>query len=181
MGLEDLLNDAGGLGRFQIVNLLIFYLGKLFCGWSMFQMTFAGIVPDFLCEGSTGGDNLDLEALPVNSTSNLCYIPFNTSDLSLGKAECVAYNYTSPYKTVMKDFDLVCRRGWVKATLTSIQMAGLMLGCMAAGHLGDTLGRWKSNLIFVIILCLGNMAAAFSPGWEVFAVFRFVIGVGIGQ
>ncbi|GFR73602.1 solute carrier family 22 member 21 [Elysia marginata] len=180
MGLEELLNDAGGLGRFQIVNLFIFYLGKLFSGWSMFQMTFAGIVPDFLCERSTSDDVLDLEALSLNLTSNRCYIPLNASDLSLGKIECVAYNYTSPYKTVMKDFDLVCGRDWIKPTLISIQMAGLMLGSIVAGQLGDVLGRWKSNLIFVIILCLGNMAAAFSPGWEVFAVFRCVIGVGIG-
>lgn len=180
MGLEELLQDAGGFGRFQIANLLILYLGKLFCGWSMFQMTFAGIVPDFVCKGSSDENVIDLAALPVNFTKNKCYLPLNASSPISSKFECVAYNYTSPYTTVMKDFDLVCGQEWIRQALTSIQMAGLMVGCMVAGQLGDAFGRWKTNMMFVVIHNIANMAAAFSPGWEIFAVCRFFIGVGIG-
>lgn len=180
MGLEELLQDAGGFGRFQLINLLIFFLGKLYSGWSIFQMTFAGIVPDFICEGTLNDEVINMDALPLNLTMNKCYLPLDASDASSKQLDCVAFNYTSPYKTVMKDFNLVCGREWIRQALTSIQMAGLMVGSMIAGQLGDAIGRWKTNMIFVVIHISGNIAAAFSPGWEVFGLCRFVIGVGIG-
>ena len=37
-GLEELINAAGGFGRFQFINLIIMLSGKFFCGWSMFQV-----------------------------------------------------------------------------------------------------------------------------------------------
>ena len=79
-----------------------------------------------------------------------------------------------------RQFDLVCGRGWIKRALIVIQMAGLMVGCMTAGQMGDAIGRWWSNFIFVTVHCVGNLATAFSPGWEIFAACRFFIGVGIG-
>ncbi|KAK3762790.1 hypothetical protein RRG08_040487 [Elysia crispata] len=179
-GLEELINAAGGFGRFQFINLIIMLSGKFFCGWSMFQMTFAGLVPDFYCAGSAREDVLDFDSLPRNSTFNKCYVPFNTTNPYENKSECLIYNYTSPYKTIMKDFDLVCGRGWIKRALIVIQMAGLMVGCMTAGQMGDAIGRWWSNFIFVTVHCVGNLATAFSPGWEIFAACRFFIGVGIG-
>ena len=43
MGLEEILEDAGGFGRMQLVVLLVIYLGKLFSGWSVFQVRFKKI------------------------------------------------------------------------------------------------------------------------------------------
>ncbi|GFN97414.1 solute carrier family 22 member 21 [Plakobranchus ocellatus] len=177
MGLEELLAEAGGMGRFQVIILSIAFIGRTFCGWSMFQMTFAGIVPDFHCETQGGPD---YDRLPSNVTLNSCSVPHNTSDQAPGHLDCITYNFTGPYKTVMKDFALVCDQSWIKGAVTSIQMAGLMVGCISAGQLGDAVGRWKTNLLFVIILSLSNISAAFSPDWEVFAACRFFIGLGIG-
>ncbi|GFN97413.1 solute carrier family 22 member 21 [Plakobranchus ocellatus] len=178
MGLEELLAEAGGMGRFQVIMVVIIFIGKIFCGWSMFQMTFAGIVPDFHCETDDGPGH---EALPSNVTLNSCSVPRNTSDPTSGNLDCVTYNFTGPYKTIMKDFALVCDQSWIKGAVTSIQMGGLMVGCISAGQLGDAVGRWKTNFLFVIILSLSNISAAFSPDWEVFAACRFFIGIGIGQ
>ena len=68
-----------------------------------FQMTFSGMVPQFTCESSDGGDDLGFSQLPVNVTTNECLVPLNVSFTSSDKAECMTFNYTSPYKTVMKD------------------------------------------------------------------------------
>ena len=66
-------------------------------------MTFAGMVPEFTCESSDGGDDLGFSQLPKNVTSNECLIPLNISITSSTKAECMTFNYTSPFKTAMKD------------------------------------------------------------------------------
>ena len=66
-------------------------------------MTFAGMVPEFTCESSDGGDDLGFGKLAKNVTTNECLVPLNISVTSSDKAGCMTFDYTSPYKTVMKD------------------------------------------------------------------------------
>ena len=66
-------------------------------------MTFAGIVPEFICESSGSGDDLGFGQLPENITTNICLVPLNVSVTSSDKAKCMTFSYTSPYKTAMKD------------------------------------------------------------------------------
>ncbi|GFR81253.1 solute carrier family 22 member 21 [Elysia marginata] len=184
MGLETLLADAGGMGRFQWVAMVIIYMGKAFCGWSVLQMTFAGIIPDFSCESETSENDRDVhhDSLPLNVTLNKCSIPGNGSVSSSGTEEsCSSYNFTGSYRTVITEFNLVCDYSWVKPTVTSIQMLGLMVGSILAGQLGDSWGRWKTNLLCALTMALSNIGTAFSNCWEVFAFCRFMIGMGIGR
>ncbi|RUS76069.1 hypothetical protein EGW08_016173 [Elysia chlorotica] len=180
MSIETLLISAGGMGRFQWSMLLIVSMGKVFSGWSVLQMTFAGIIPDFYCETSV---RLSHDPFPRNVTLNSCTVPGSSSSYNSGSGtdlECDAYNFTGSYSTVITDFDLVCDKAWVKPAVTSIQMTGLLVGAVIAGQLGDTWGRWRTNFLFALIMAVSNIATAFSNSWQVFALCRFIIGAGIG-
>jgi MFS family permease len=46
--------------------------------------------------------------------------------------------------------------------------------------LSDRLGRKKTTILIVIVLCVFNAAAAFAPSFRVFCLLRFLSGLGIG-
>ena len=78
-------------------------------------------------------------------------------------------------------WDLICDLKWVKATVTSLQMAGVLVGAVVAGQTGDHLGRKPTCYGFYLYHILVNAGAAMSVSWEMFAAFRFLIGIGIGK
>ncbi|XP_012946123.2 solute carrier family 22 member 21 [Aplysia californica] len=69
---------------------------------------------------------------------------------------------------------------WVKPTTTSVQMGGILLGALVAGWTSDRFGRKKSLYSFSLEHLIFNLVAAFSVNWEMFAVCRFFIGIGLG-
>lgn len=77
-------------------------------------------------------------------------------------------------------FDLVCDKAWITATVTTIQMGGLLVGCFTMGHLADFVGRKPVYFISLFILCGMNIVAYFSVSWQMFAIVRFVLGIGAG-
>ena len=77
-------------------------------------------------------------------------------------------------------WDLVCDRKWIVATITTIQMAGVLVGCFTAGHLGDLIGRKPTYFLSLLILIAFNIVAYFSVSWEMYAAVRFMLGAGCG-
>lgn len=59
-------------------------------------------------------------------------------------------------------------------------MGGLFIGALISGQIGDIVGRRITYFLSVIIVMAGNLAAAFSINWQMFAAFRFCIGMGCG-
>ena len=66
------------------------------------------------------------------------------------------------------------------ATLTTIQMGGVLIGCFIAGHLGDLIGRKPTYFLSLLILIAFNLVAYFSVSWEMYASIRFMLGAGSG-
>jgi len=62
----------------------------------------------------------------------------------------------------------------------SLYIAGAVLGALGFGWLADRLGRRKLFLVTLVIYTVGSLATAFSPGFLMFALCRFVTGLGIG-
>ena len=77
-------------------------------------------------------------------------------------------------------WDLVCDRKWIVATITTIQMSGVLTGNFVAGHLGDWIGRKPTYFLALIILIVFNVVAYFSVSWEMYAAARFMLGAGVG-
>ena len=77
-------------------------------------------------------------------------------------------------------WDLLCDRKWIVATITTIQMGGVLVGAFVAGHLGDWIGRKPTYYLSILILVVFNVVAYFSVSWEMYAAVRFMLGTGDG-
>jgi MFS transporter, putative metabolite:H+ symporter len=79
----------------------------------------------------------------------------------------------------------VLRKDW---GLTSVQTGvlgsgtfiGYFLGAMAAGMLGDLIGRRKVMMWALVIYCVASLASAFANDWGFFLGTRIVAGLGTG-
>jgi MFS family permease len=62
----------------------------------------------------------------------------------------------------------------------SLYIAGAVGGALLFGRLTDRLGRKKLFLITLTVYTLASLATAFSTSFGIFALCRFITGVGIG-
>lgn len=64
--------------------------------------------------------------------------------------------------------------------LGSYALMGVMVGALAAGAVGDFLGRRKMMLINIVWFSLGMAFTAMATTVPVFGLFRFLTGIGVG-
>ncbi|MFF3688202.1 MFS transporter [Streptomyces sp. NPDC002187] len=83
----------------------------------------------------------------------------------------------SALPVLMKEWHLTTGQATFAVTAGSI---GMLVGALAAGWLGDRIGRVRTVALGVAVTALASLAVAFSTGIETFALFRFVQGLGIG-
>src|SRR3712207_3870259 len=62
----------------------------------------------------------------------------------------------------------------------SLAFAGMLVGALAAGSLADRLGRRRTILWSTLWFSLFTGLCAFAPEPEVFGLFRFLAGLGLG-
>ena len=58
---------------------------------------------------------------------------------------------------------------------------GAILGCLIAGNISDRYGRKKGLLVAAVIFGVSSVAMALSTGRNMFIVFRFIAGSGVGM
>ncbi|MGW1817500.1 MFS transporter [Streptomyces sp. NPDC002125] len=83
----------------------------------------------------------------------------------------------SALPVLMKEWNLSTGQATFAVTSASI---GMLLGALAAGWLGDHIGRVRTVALGVAVTGLASLAVAFSGSIETFSLFRFVQGLGIG-
>ncbi|MFC4521106.1 MFS transporter [Cupriavidus pinatubonensis] len=62
----------------------------------------------------------------------------------------------------------------------SFYVGGAVLGALLFGRMADRLGRKRLFLVTLLVYMAATLATAFSTGFAMFAVCRFVTGLGIG-
>ena len=77
-------------------------------------------------------------------------------------------------------WDLLCDNAWIPQTITSIQMAGVLVGNLLAGQIADLIGRKPPVFLSQAALVGLNILAAFSTGWLMFTILRFFLGFAVG-
>ncbi|MFD5041594.1 MFS transporter [Streptomyces sp. NPDC058377] len=83
----------------------------------------------------------------------------------------------SALPVLMKEWNLSTGQATFAVTSASI---GMLLGALAAGWLGDRIGRVRTVALGVAVTGLASLAVAFSGTIEMFSLFRFLQGLGIG-
>ncbi|KAJ8310042.1 hypothetical protein KUTeg_011907, partial [Tegillarca granosa] len=173
--LDDILTDCGGFGLFQVYLLFSVYISVIGTAWSMMMMAFAGLYPAWNCVSEYN------ETLPNNS-----YWRHNVSDINVcspinnTNATCSKFIFDESMSTVINQWNLICDENWVSSTITTIQMAGLLVSGFVSGQIADSFGRKPTLLLSILFQVLFNAGAAFSVSWEMFAAFRFFIGFATG-
>ena len=74
--------------------------------------------------------------------------------------------------------------GWTDnsttATFSAITTAGMFLGALGGGIIGDKIGRKNAFILYEAIHIISMIVGAFSPNMTFLIACRFVMGVGLG-
>ncbi|XP_074486061.1 solute carrier family 22 member 7-like [Sebastes fasciatus] len=200
MKFENILADINGFGRFQIMIIVISFIGRFTMPCHFMLNNFIAAVPSHHCDISSLDDggvfrNLSLAerlavSIPVQAdgTPNSCqmfaepqyHLLLNSSNMTeLPTVPCQngwVYDNTTFKSTLTTEWDLVCdRRGKNKATAT-IFFVGVMFGAVTFGSLSDRFGRRIMLLVSYVTGMIFAVASAFSTSYVMFAVLRFFTG-----
>ncbi|XP_040891103.1 solute carrier family 22 member 7-like [Toxotes jaculatrix] len=200
MRFENILEDINGFGRFQIMIIVISFIGRFTLPCHFMLNNFIAAVPPHHCDISSLDDgdlfrNLSqaerlVVSIPVqeDGTPSSCQMftepqyhllhnPSNITDLPTVLCQNGwVYDNTTFKSTLTSQWDLVCdRRGKNKATAT-IFFIGVMFGAMTFGSLSDRFGRRIMLLVSYVSGMLFAVASAFSSSYVMFAVLRFFTG-----
>ncbi|XP_046552947.1 organic cation transporter protein-like [Haliotis rubra] len=169
MSIEEIIESVGGFGPFQLAMLSIIFGVRLILAWSMMIMSFASVAPNWWC--TPPGVDPNNVSYRDNTTFQQCPKGDNNS---------CTYVYADDMNTVINQWNLVCDKDTIAATMTSIQMAGVLAGAFLGGQSADVIGRKRTYYLGILLHGVCNIGAAFSVSWQMFATFRFFIGLGIG-
>ncbi|XP_071361772.1 solute carrier family 22 member 7-like [Trachinotus anak] len=200
MKFENVLADINGFGRFQIMIIVISFIGRFTLPCHFMLNNFIAAVPSHHCDISSLDDgdifrNLSqaerlVVSIPVQEDGTLSscqmftepqyQLLLNSSNpTDLPTVLCQngwVYDNTTFKSTLTSQWDLVCdRRGKNKATAT-IFFIGVMFGAVTFGSLSDKFGRRIMLLVSYVSGMLFAIASAFSSSYVMFAVLRFFTG-----
>ncbi|XP_055958329.1 organic cation transporter protein-like [Patella vulgata] len=133
----------------------------------MLIMSYGAYVTDWWCVD---------DVMSNNSRNNVTYKYCSNDDNST--CSRVYDEYT---RTVVTEWDLMCERKWITPIITSIQMAGVLVGAVIAGQSADTFGRKKTFYLTLLLHSILTVAIAFVTSWQAFTAMRCLIGATIGS
>ncbi|XP_069110508.1 organic cation transporter protein-like [Argopecten irradians] len=186
--LEGLIDETGGFSRFQILMFASVSFSKVGPVWSMLVMAFGGAIPTWWCANDVSYDMTSYNySSSHNSTWNSGYNNRNMSSqqcsTSIDNATSIAcsnFQFDENMNTIVSEWSLVCDKDWVPSTITTIQMVGLLVSGLVAGHIADGIGRKPTYFASLLVLTFCNAIAGFSVSWRMFAAMRFLLGFGVG-
>jgi AAHS family benzoate transporter-like MFS transporter len=91
--------------------------------------------------------------------------------------DLIVYGTTLPNLLHEKDWGLTATTA---GFIGSLAFAGMLVGALGAGLLADKLGRRRTILWATLWFSLFTALCAFAPSPEVFGLFRFLAGLGLG-
>ncbi|XP_008690108.1 solute carrier family 22 member 7 isoform X2 [Ursus maritimus] len=207
MRFEELLDQVGGFGPFQLWNVALLALPRVLLPMHFLLPIFLAAVPAHRCALPGAPANLSpqdawLEAHlprePDGTLSSCLYFTHsqalpNTTFWGAGQspeqmegepstAPCPQgwdYDRSEFSSTIATEWDLVCeQKGLNKATSTFF-FAGVLVGAVAFGYLSDRFGRRRLLLVaYVSSLGLG-LASAASVSYIMFVITRTLTGTAL--
>ncbi|CAJ0920518.1 unnamed protein product [Ranitomeya imitator] len=197
----EILKNVGEFGRFQKLFVFILcFLHFFFNAFHMFGQLFMAISVPHRCNTSwilenspniTEEDQLNL-TIPRNEHGSyeqcVMYTPVDWDLESIQRyglndsEDCRngwVYDTSQQKSTLVTEFNLVCHRKEEADISQAIYMAGLLIGAIIFGPLGDRIGRRPVILISMLLMFSFGMGAAFVTDFYVYTALRCVVGIAM--
>ncbi|EDO28430.1 predicted protein, partial [Nematostella vectensis] len=81
-------------------------------------------------------------------------------------------------QTVLFQWNLICDRAYLGATLQSCFFAGMLIGSLVSGLISDAWGRKKCFYLSYALMVVAGVSCVFVDCISFFAFLRFVVGAG---
>ncbi|XP_056452014.1 solute carrier family 22 member 13-like isoform X2 [Gadus chalcogrammus] len=196
-----MLRAAGDFGLFQKILLIAIWFPFLLLSFIFASVLFADSDPERHCNTDWilgAGPNLTEEEQlnltvprePDGSLSRcLMYAPVNWTLDSIrqyGLNHTTAcrdgwvYDQTLYQATIVTDFDLVCDKANELAVAQTVLGAGILIGSLLFGPLGESFGRRRTTQIPVLFLFIFTLTGGLSPNYYLYLASQFGAGMGYG-
>ncbi|XP_033890073.1 organic cation/carnitine transporter 2-like isoform X1 [Acipenser ruthenus] len=189
---DDITYFLGDWGLFQKTIFLLLSISTIPNGYVGMSMVFLADIPPHRCKlpylNGTGvylNQSLPTQVINGEMIYSRCsrYKWVNTSrteflndtESCLDGWEYSTERYTS---TIVTEWNLVCEKDWKAPLSTSIFFVGVLVGCIASGHLSDRYGRKVVLFLTMALQTVFSLIQVFSNSWEMFCVLNFLIGLG---
>uniref|UniRef100_A0A3B4UJ75 Solute carrier family 22 member 6 n=1 Tax=Seriola dumerili TaxID=41447 RepID=A0A3B4UJ75_SERDU len=204
MKFENILEEIGGFGPFQILIIVLLCTPRIVLPCHFLLNNFIAAVPPHWCDVSTLDDGGLFRSLtqqqrltvsvPLRKdgepkscemfSSPQFQILYNGSNSSaeLPTIQCQSgwiYDNSTFTSTLATEWDLVCDRKSLTKTTGTIFFFGVMMGAIAFGFLCDKYGRKNTLLASYIMVIVFGFSSAFANSYVLFAVLRFLTGFAL--
>ncbi|KAM6394743.1 uncharacterized protein O9250_013703 [Rhynochetos jubatus] len=197
MAFASLLEHVGGMGRFQVVSVLLLALPVLMMASHNLLQNFTAAASDHRCRlrwevngtGVDPGDDLLRVSVPPGERCRRFVTPQWWLLEVNGTLPNGSWPETEPCRdgwahdrsvftsTIVTEWDLVCSSRGLRELAQSLYMAGVLVGGIVFGGLSDRFGR--RSLLTWCYLQMGAMGtcSSFAPTFPVYCLFRFGTGM----
>ncbi|PNJ37960.1 solute carrier family 22 member 6 [Pongo pygmaeus] len=199
MAFNDLLQQVGGVGRFQQIQVTLVVLPLLLMASHNTLQNFTAAIPTHHCRppadanlSKNGGLEVwlprDRKGQPescLRFTSPQWGPPFpnGTEANGTGATEpCTdgwIYDNSTFPSTIVTEWDLVCSHRALRQLAQSLYMVGVLLGAMVFGYLADRLGRRKVLILNYLQTAVSGTCTAFAPNFSIYCAFRLLSGMSL--
>ncbi|KAM5138086.1 solute carrier family 22 member 6-A-like [Mantella aurantiaca] len=204
MAFADLLEKTGGMGRFQITQVMLLCIPILLMASHNLLQNFSAAIPSHKCKiNDTGVDNSSIDSegwvgifIPLNDNGSpescLEFVEvqwrkvdsnstwYNTTDADT--QSCTngwEYDRDEFSSTIITEWDLVCSNKHRRQLAQSLYMAGVLVGAIILGGLSDRYGRRALLIWSYLQMSVSGICTAFSPNYLSYCVFRFLSGMAL--
>ncbi|XP_007437766.2 solute carrier family 22 member 7 [Python bivittatus] len=201
MNFEELLQEAGGFGQFQILTLLLLCLPRLFLPLHFLLHNFLAAIPGHHCVIPHQHQFANLtkeEVLLINIPKDLngafssCemfsepqfHLLLNNSHelTNISVQSCQygwIYDQSQFISTIATQWDLVCERKSLNQATATFFFFGVMLGAVIFGYLSDRFGRKSMLLVSYLGTLIFGVLSSASVSYSMLAVTRTLTGMSI--
>ncbi|XP_018566487.1 organic cation transporter protein isoform X2 [Anoplophora glabripennis] len=205
LDFDDMLEELGELGKFQIYTYILVCLPVLFAAANSLSYVFTAGVPDYRCFIPECEDPLDTSydtpwlkwAIPAEKNSDqVIGVKADTCDrFSLNQSainttcspemftktieKCSEWIFDNNERTIVNDWNITCvENQWKLSLVGTSHFAGIIVGSCVFGILADWYGRKSIFVICTLLMSISGAVQVVSPEYITFVSLIFINALG---